>query len=455
MKKNFVFDTNVLLTDPHAIHKFGDNNVLIPITVIEELDQFKRDTDAVGRCAREAARLIDHFREQGNLHRGVPLQNGGTLRVITDLGKEPPLPFPTLGKTADSLILAAALKIKKREDLPVVFVTRDINLRVRADALGLTAVTYKEEDTVQIEELYSGHSELKVPGETLDRFQAEHGMDADGLNLVPNQCVTLVDESNPKHTGLGRFHPQKNRVTPLQTERDDVWGVVPRNREQRFALDLLLDDSIQMVTLVGKAGTGKTLLAIAAGLKKVADDSIYSKLVVARPVMPLGKELGFLPGEISDKLRPWMEPIFDNLEFIMNASLRKQAELGYADRAQKGKKVKKANAESIRQLMDLGILDIQALTYIRGRSIPGQYLVIDEAQNLTAHEVKTIITRAGEGTKVVLTGDPYQIDDPFLDSSTNGLTLLVERFKGRDLAGHITLSKGERSALAEMASNLL
>ncbi|MFP4380222.1 MAG: PhoH family protein [Candidatus Sumerlaeia bacterium] len=455
MKKNFVFDTNVLLTDPHAITKFGDNNVCIPITVIEELDKFKRDMDAVGRSAREAARVIDHYRDQGNLHRGVKLDNGGILRVITDLGKEPPLPFPTLGKTADSLILATALKVKKREDLPMVFVTRDINLRVRADALGLTATTYKEEDTVQIEELYPGHAEISVPGEALDRFQAEHGIGNEEYNLVPNQCVTFVDETNPKHTGLGRMVPALDRIVPLTGDKEDVWGITPRNREQRFAFDLLMDDSVQMVTLVGKAGTGKTLLAIAAGLKKVADDSTYSKLVVARPVMPLGKELGFLPGEIGDKLRPWMEPIFDNLEFIMNASLRKQAELGYADRSHKGKKVKKANMESIRQLMDLGILDIQALTYIRGRSIPGQYLIIDEAQNLTAHEVKTIITRAGEGTKVVLTGDPYQIDDPFLDSTTNGLTILVERFKGKELAGHITMFKGERSPLAEMASNLL
>lgn len=457
MRKNFVFDTNVLLSDPHSMLKFGDNNVNIPITAIEELDKFKRDLNTVGRSAREAARVIDHYRNLGNLHKGVPLENGGTIRVITDLGKEPPLPFPTLGKTADSLILAAALKIKKQEDLPVVFVTRDINLRIRADAVGLTAENYKERDTVQVEEMYAGHKDINVSAEEVDQFQEKRRFNPDGHDLLLNQCVTLVDETNPKHTVLGRYIPQEQTVAPLTYDKDDIWGIVPRNREQRFAFDILMDDSIQVVTLVGKAGTGKTLLAIAAGLKKVADDSLYSKLVVARPIMPLGKELGFLPGEIGEKLRPWMEPIFDNLEFIMNASLRKYADTGYAERGNKGghKKAKKATAESIQQLMDLGILDVQALTYIRGRSMPGQFLIIDEAQNLTGHEVKTIITRAGEGTKIVLTGDPYQIDNPFLDSSTNGLSILVERFKGKDLAGHITLTKGERSPLAEMATNLL
>ncbi|NQU41653.1 PhoH family protein [bacterium] len=457
MKKNFVFDTNVLLTDPYAIHKFDDNNVIIPITVIEEIDKFKRDLNTIGRNAREAARLLDDFRTKGNLSKGVPLAGGGVVRVVTDLGKEPPLPFPTLGKTADSLILATALMVKKREDLPCIFVTRDINLRLRADAIGLVAENYQEQNTASsVEEIYSGWREIPTSREQIESFHADKSMDAASFDLLANQCVTLVDEANPKHTGLGRFHHSSGLLRPLLYEKEDMWGITARNREQHFAIEVLLDDSIQVVTLAGKAGTGKTLLAIAAGLRKVADEGAYSKLVVARPVMPLGKEIGFLPGEVGEKLRPWMEPIFDNLEFIMGMGGRKpHAETGYPDRAAKGKKSKPANAENVQQLIDMGILDVQALTYIRGRSMPGQFLIIDEAQNLTAHEVKTIITRAGEGTKVILTGDPYQIDNPFLDATTNGLTIVVERFKGHDIAGHMTLTKGERSALAELATNLL
>lgn len=460
MKKNFVFDTNVLLNDPYAIFKFGDNNVIIPITVIEELDKFKRELSTVGRCAREAARIIDEFREKGNLSKGVPLDNGGTLRIVTDLGKEPPLPFPTLGKTADSLILATALKVKKREDLPVVFVTRDINLRLRADAVGLTAENYEEHDTADIEEVFSGKTEMEVTTEAIEEFISTGKCPPPAnAEMVPNQCVTLVDASDPKHTALGRYHSSEDRILPLRSDKEDVWGIFPRNREQRFALDLLLDDSVSIVTLAGKAGTGKTLLAIAAGLRKVCDDGVFSKLVVARPIMPLGKELGFLPGELSEKLRPWMEPVFDNLELIMNANNRRQTDAAYADRSDtKGKRAaagRKANSESIRQLVDLGILEVQALTYIRGRSLPGQYLVIDEAQNLTSHEVKTIITRAGEGTKVILTGDPYQIDNPFLDLTTSGLTIVIERFKNEMISGHITLMRGERSELAEKATNIL
>ncbi|HBF33028.1 TPA: phosphate starvation-inducible protein PhoH [Candidatus Sumerlaeota bacterium] len=463
MKKNFVFDTNVLLTDPYAILKFGDNNIIIPITVIEELDKFKRELSTVGRCAREAARLIDEYRNKGNLSKGVPLENGGTLRIVTDLGKEPPLPFPTLGKTADSLILATALKVKKREEnIPVIFVTRDINLRLRADAVGLTAENYEEHDTADIEEIYSGKNEVNVPIAAIEEFLATGKYTPpEGHDMYPNQCVTLVDPLHPKHAALGRYHREENCIRPLRADKEDVWGIYPRNREQRFALDLLLDDSIQLVTLAGKAGTGKTLMAIAAGLRKVCDEGIFSKIVVARPIMQLGKELGFLPGELSEKLRPWMEPVFDNLELIMNASVKKNADGSFTDRMDRGSRKpgsgsgRKANAESIRQLMDLGILEVQALTYIRGRSLPGQYLVIDEAQNLTAHEVKTIITRAGEGTKVVLTGDPYQIDNPFLDLTTSGLTIVIERFKNEKTCGHITLTRGERSELAELATNLL
>ncbi|MCX7046181.1 MAG: PhoH family protein [Candidatus Sumerlaeota bacterium] len=457
MAKNFVLDTNVLLEDPRAFLKFADNNVVIPITVIEELDKFKRDLNTVGRNAREATRLLDKYREKGNLSRGVPLEAGGTLRVITDLGKEPPEPFPTLGKTADSLILATALMIRKREDAPCIFVTRDINLRLRADAIGLIAVNYEERGIVAIEEMYSGRADIQLPGEDLAKFLASSALDAAAYQLLPNQSILLSDSGNPENIALGRHHANWGKIFPLASEGEDLWGIRPRNVEQQFAMDLLLDDNIQIVTLAGKAGTGKTLLAIAAGMRKVMQESVYAKLVVARPIMPLGKELGFLPGQLGEKLRPWMEPVFDNLELILNGYVRQRKEDEDASRHKKFKKQrhKKPAFMDVRQMLDTGILDVQPLTYIRGRSLPRQFMIIDEAQNLTAHEVKTIVTRAGEGTKVVLTGDPYQIDNPFLDSNTNGLTILVERFKHEVLAGHISLFKGERSQLAELASDLL
>lgn len=454
MKKNFVFDTNVLLHDPYSILKFEDNNVNIPITVIEEIDKFKRDINSVGRNAREAARLLDSYREKGNLSKGVQLEKGGTLRVLTDLGKEMPIPFPTLGKTADSLILGAALLLKKREDIQIVFVTQDINLRIRADAVGLKAVNYEEEDTVTIEELYSGRSEIEAPSGVIDKFTDEGFEPGPEIKLLPNQCVSLKDKSSPDRVVYGRYHAPVKKILPLMYNNEEVWGIGPKNIEQTFAFELLLDESIQVVTLVGKAGTGKTLLAIAAGLKKVTDDNMYTKLVVARPIMPLGKELGFLPGEVGEKLRPWMEPVFDNLELILS-NRSGYVEDGKMPKSKKEKKSGRPVADGIKQLMDMGLLDVQPLTYIRGRSMPRQFLIIDEAQNLTHHEVKTIITRAGEGTKVVLTGDPYQIDNPFLDSTSSGLTIVVEKFKGYDIAGHITLVKGERSALSELASNLL
>ena len=465
MKKNFVFDTNVLLNYPHALLRFEDNNIVVPITVIEELDKFKREASSLGRNAREAVRIIDRHRTMGNLSKGVPLESGGMLRVLTNLGQDPPLPFPTLGKTADGLILATALLLRKHEELPVVFVTNDTNLRLRADAVGLTAVGYEEENWVDIDELYSGRKELTVPSETIDRFEAEGLLSADGFNLVANQCIVLIDKDDPMRLALGRFHHLDSAILPLPDEGHDVYGISARNSEQAHALDLLLDDSVQIVTLVGKAGTGKTLLAMAAGMRKVAEERAYTKLVVARPIQPLGKELGFLPGVIGEKMRPWMEPVFDNLELLQR--LREEQRLETASRRTarrkearvakqtRKKRVRAAASESLSQVLASGIIEIQPLTYIRGRSLPNQFLVIDEAQNLTPHEVKTIVTRAGEGTKVVLTGDPYQIDNPFLDSMTSGLTIVVERFKGHEIAAHITLTRGERSELAELASNVM
>ncbi|RME38845.1 MAG: PhoH family protein, partial [Deltaproteobacteria bacterium] len=347
------------------------------------------------------------------------------------------LPAELRTERGDNRILAVALKLRDERREPVVFVTKDTNLRIKADALGLRAEDY-ESDKVSLEELYSGAAEVMVSGDEVDRFYSDGYLDLEG-DYHPNQCLTLVDAANPSHTAIGRYQAALKRVLPLvPVPKEGLWGIHPRNREQQFAFDMLLNEDVQLVTLVGMAGTGKTLLALAAGLHMTADENRYSRLLVSRPIFPLGRDLGFLPGDVEEKLAPWMQPIFDNVELL----------LGSVDEGGKRKR-------GYRELVDLGLLEIEALTYIRGRSIPHQYLIVDEAQNLTPHEIKTIITRAGEGTKIVLTGDPYQIDNPYVDSSSNGLTYVVEKFKEQDIAGHITLKKGERSCLAELAANLL
>ncbi|PLX78853.1 MAG: phosphate starvation-inducible protein PhoH [Desulfuromonas sp.] len=438
MNKYYVLDTNVLLHDPQAMFKFEDNEVVIPITVIEEIDRFKKDMSEIGRNARQVSRYLDELRRTAHLFEGALLETGGRLRVMlfTERSHER-LPPELQDNHADNRILAVALDLKALGDKAVVFVTKDTNLRIKADALGLIAEDY-ESDKVSIEELFSGKAEVSVDKETVDRFYENGAIELEG-DFLPNQCLTLTDTSNPSHTALGRYDATMRQVVPLiKVPKEGVWGIHPRNREQQFAMDLLLNEDIQLVTLVGKAGTGKTLLAIAAGLLKSADDGSYNRLLVSRPVFPLGKDLGFLPGDVEEKLAPWMQPIFDNVELL----------LGSIDEEGKRKR-------GYKELVELGLLEIEALTYIRGRSIPMQYLIVDEAQNLTPHEIKTIITRAGNGTKVVLTGDPYQIDNPYVDSSSNGLTYVVEKFKEQDIAGHVTLYKGERSCLAELAANLL
>ncbi|MBN1946567.1 MAG: PhoH family protein [Bradymonadales bacterium] len=464
MKKNFILDTNVLLHDPRAILKFDDNTVIIPIYVIEEIDQFKKELSDLGRNARQASRYLDDFREQGNLGVGIRLPSGGILRVLFT-SKRISDEFVRPQRT-DNLILAVALDVQEREpDRPTIIVTKDTNLRVRADALGLKAENY-EAGTVSIENLYSGSSELTVDKEVVDQLfqkgsisfdfesyahkleQENGGIGEVAGNLVrngngglfqPNQYVLLRDDSNVNHTALGRINNDVNGILALRSlNGNGVWGIRPRNKEQYYCLDCLLDDSVQLVTLVGKAGTGKTLLAIAAALQKTLEEHQFHRILVSRPIFPLGRDIGFLPGDVEEKLNPWMQPIHDNLELLMG--------LSRADR--------KAG-RSYRELFEMGVLQIEPLTYIRGRSIPNQFLIVDEAQNLTPHEVKTIITRVGEGTKLVFTGDPYQIDHPYLDSQSNGLTYIVTRFRGQPIAATVTLYKGERSQLAELAANLL
>jgi PhoH-like ATPase len=436
MKKNYVLDTNVLLHDPRAIFRFEDNNVIIPIYVIEEVDQFKREGSERGRNARHIARALDELREKGgSLARGVPLESGGTLRVAVPSAR---LELPSaIDHTAmDQAILQTAFDVRENDGgRPTVFVTMDTNLRIRADALGMVSQTY-ENQRVEADQLTSGIVELDLDGDEIDTFFRDGKLTPRDNAWAPNTCVLMRDRTNPSHTALGRFDGTKKAITALRVPREGVMGVRPRNKEQSFAFDLLLDESIRLVTLVGKAGTGKTLIALAAGLKRTVEDATYTRMLVSRPVMPLGRDIGFLPGDVDEKLNPWMQPIFDNLEFLFSGGSRK-------------------GPRAYAELLESGQIQVEPLTYIRGRSLPQQFIIVDEAQNLTPHEVKTIITRSGDGTKIVLTGDPGQIDNPYVDSASNGLTIAAERFRGERLAAHIVLAKGERSDLAELAANML
>jgi PhoH-like ATPase len=381
--------------------------------------------------------MLDGFRAQGRLSDGVNLPNGGRLQIVfvRDANLSSAIPFN--GNTVDSRIVALALHIKNQNhDAPTVLVTKDINLRIKADALGIAAEDY-ETDRVLLKDLYSGLCEKNVSVDKMTAFRANGELEiSNGRVNYPNEYCTLTDETNPKRTALTKVDSTGKKFIPIIDSREGVWGIKPRNREQHFAFDALLDDRIKLVTLMGKAGTGKTLMAMAAGLKKTVLDREYRRLVVARPTIAMGKELGFLPGTLEEKLTPWMQPIHDALELLGDLNM--------------GHEHRRSN-----DLIRSGLVVVEALSYIRGRSIANQYMVIDEAQNLTPLEVKTIITRVGEGTKIVFTGDPYQIDNPYVDSSSNGFNYIVSKFREQSIAAHVELQKGERSELAEVAANLL
>ncbi len=444
MKKNFVLDTNVLLYDPHCIFRFEDNNIIIPIVVLEELDKFKRQIDEVGRNARQVARYLDGLRKQGSLAQGVKINQDGLLKI--DLSAdESLLPPSLLGKKEDNLILATAYRLHRSEpEIPTVFITRDINLRLKADALGMKSVDYELEGKIEIEEMDRGWRKLELDRQELEQFLEKVEIPAPE-GAFANQLF-LFNTPDSTQTAYGRFDADKNKILLLKDYSDGCFGIHPRNPEQYLSFELLLNPKIQLVALLGKAGTGKTLLSLAGGLHQVLEENRYQRLLVSRPIFPMGKELGFLPGDVQEKMHPWMQPIFDNLDFIFQTP---------SPRARSGRKTTKKSFSPYRELIDMGIIQVEPLTYIRGRSIPRQFMIIDEAQNLTPHEVKTIITRAGEGTKIVLTGDPYQIDHPYLDSSSNGLSYVVQKMRGEKIFGYLLLEKGERSPLAELSAERL
>ena len=438
MKKTIVLDTNVLLYDANSIFKFGNNDVVVPLIVIEELDRFKKDQNENGRNARRFSRIVDKLRSEGSLADGVNLENGGRLFIsidhkieeffggyVIDLGLD------------DNRILASALSLKKKGE-NVILVTKDINLRLKADVLGVTAEDYGQKNA-SLEELYSGIRKIQVSAAELREFEKEKFLilNEDHMEgIFPNEYMVMTDITNENYQALARYSKSQNGMVPLIKKREGIWGIYPKNIEQKFAFDALMNPEIKLVTLVGKAGTGKTILALAAGLEMAIGQEGYSRLLVSRPVQPMGKEIGYLPGDIEEKLAPWMQPIFDNMDFLFG---KKKGEM----------------TSSYEDLMNAGLLHVEPLTYIRGRSLPFQYLIVDEAQNLSPHEVKTIITRAGEGTKIVLTGDCEQIDSPYLDSVSNGLAYCVERLKTEEIIAHTTLVVGERSPLSEIATKLL
>ena len=434
--KNYILDTNVLLHDPNSILSFQENNVLIPIEVIEEIDRFKRESTELGQNARTISRTLDSLRSLGRLSEGVSLPHGGHLRIV--FYEKNGNGFPTVGNnTVDSRIVGIALAVQKADlKAPTILVTKDINLRIKADAVGLAAEDY-ETDRVLLKDLYTGMLEKTVNADTMAQFRANGELDLNGsTTYYPNEYCTLIEETNPMRTALAKVDLTGKKLLPIIDSREGIWGIKPRNREQHFAFDALLDDRVKLVTLMGKAGTGKTLMAMAAGLKRTVLDREFRRLVVARPTISMGKELGFLPGTLEEKLEPWMQPIHDTLELLGDLNM--------------GHEHRRSN-----DLMRSGVIVVEALSYIRGRSIANQFMIIDEAQNLTPLEVKTIVTRVGTGTKIVFTGDPYQIDNPYVDSSSNGFNYIVSKFREQPISAHIELQKGERSELAELAANIL
>ena len=435
MKKTYVLDTNVFLTKAKAVFEFKNNDVVVPLKVLDEIDKHKKRQDGVGLQARSTIRILDDLRNRGNLHKGVRIRKG--KGILSVRGYDPgDIPSGCDIASADNEIIATAITEKKKhERRKVIVVTRDINMRVKCDSLGIPTEDYVPERIVSdTNKLYDGFIKHLVDDQLVDQVYAGEDvfLEEDEIKVFPNQFVMLVSNANEKKTALVRFNDYGTKLKKVDEYKSGIWNLRPRNKEQTFGLDLLLDPEVPIVTLIGKAGCGKTILALASGLQQVLETSTYKKLVVTRPVQPLGKDIGYLPGTMEEKMKPWLMPIQDNLDFLMNGK-----------------------AKNIAHFYDDKTIQVEALTYIRGRSISNAFIIVDEAQNLTIHELKTIITRVGENTKIILTGDIEQIDSVYLDSTSNGLSYAVEKFKPHHLAGHTTLIKGERSKVATLASKIL
>jgi PhoH-like ATPase len=433
MQKTFVIDTNVLLHNPKALFAFQENNVVIPLAVIEEIDNQKKRQDEIGRNARITSRFLDELRSRGKLSEGVPLEKEGTLRVELNHKGTAPCPEGLDPQKYDNRILFLTLNLSKELSEPVILVTKDLNLRIKADVLGLATEDFFQ-DKIDYEGLFPGYRQHLVGPEDLNSFYQNGGLPWDHEpEPFPNEFAILKTAEDGSQSALCRYWDRKMR--PLIHENSVNWGIRALNKEQRFAFELLLDDRVPVVTLLGSAGTGKTLLSLAVGLEKVIESGQYNRFLIMRPVIPTGNDLGYLPGSRDEKLRPWMQPIYDNLDLLF-------------------RKCSDGN-QLIDEFMRKGLIEMETMTYIRGRSIPGQFILCDEAQNLSPDMIKTLITRVGKDTKIVFTGDPEQIDHPYLDAAGNGLTYLVEKLKGERISGHITMTKGERSLVAEISAKRL
>src|SRR5579885_69502 len=467
-KKIYLLDTNVLIHNPKSIFNFEGSLVAIPSVALEELDKFKKEGTDRGRATREVIRSLDELRSRGSLSDGIKLENGSTLKVIfvpESVAKK--LPFQVGIEDNDILLIAEALQ---EQGYDVQFISKDINARVKADALGIQAHDYVSEYITE-EEFYKGWRKISVPSVQLKKDIPQELVDlADDKTLALNEFILLESQHNPHNYRVFRYLGGK-RFMAVE-EPHFRWPLKPRNAQQLMALNLLLDDSILFVTLFGPAGTGKTFLTLLAGLHKILVEDQYEKMLIARPIVPLGRDIGYLPGTLQEKLFTWMLPIYDNMQLIVHSATvgqhmqelqhqegkfhqhKKGSKNGRSDRWQRIEH-QHGQLMPLEELMHRGKISLEAITYMRGRSIPYQFMLIDEVQNLTPHEVKTLVTRVGEGSKIILCVDPYQLDSPYLDFSSNGLVIATDRFKGQSLFGSVYMETSERSQLSQLASDLL
>lgn len=435
MKKTYIIDSNIFIHDPEAISAFVNSDLVIPLAVLEELDQMKKYHDEAAKNARQTLRFFDSLNKiaEGDLHSGVILPNNTRLRIQLEMDTKYSPKFALSVSGRHYRILMSAYYLQEKGE-KIVVVSKDLTMRVKAEAMGLLAEDY-ENQKFSYDNIYRGFRTIQVEKNTIDVFLKDGKIPAIGSEFFPNEyCYMKADE---RSHAVCRFDPSENCMKALKPLPSALWGLQPRNVEQKIALDLLLRDEVSLITLMGPAGTGKTLLALAAALRKVFDEASYTKILVSRPIVPLGKDIGFLPGLKEEKLLHWMQPIYDNLEFLCSASDGKHSQ------------------DTLEWVTGSGKMEMEAVTYIRGRSLPKMFMIIDEAQNLTPHEVKTVISRAGVGTKVVLTGDPTQIDNPYLDKDSNGLTYSVGCFKEQAIFGHVFMERTERSKLAALAAEIM